>query len=128
MDAKNAINKINKIGMLCTFLHIWSSRAHSFYCYCNWSLLVLQNANGTASFLHSRVGATLGDPLAMVAYSIGIIPLIKNMKAEFLDVTQPWYGDYAGALGTFANAELYYNSLNGLDRDMGITPMLLKSF
>ena len=64
----------------------------------------------------------------MVAYSIGILQLIKNMKAEFLDVTQPWYGDYAGALGMFTNAELYYNSLNGLDRDMGITPMLLKLF
>ena len=48
----------------------------------------------------------LGYPLTMVAYGIGIIPLIKNLKAEFPDVTQPWYGDYAGALGTFAKIEL----------------------
>ena len=37
-----------------------------------------------ASFMHSREGVTQGDPLDMVAYSIGIIPLIKNLKAEHI--------------------------------------------
>ena len=47
----------------------------------------------------------------MVAYGIGIILMIKLLKAEFPGVTHPWYADGAGALGTFANVELYFNSL-----------------
>ena len=44
----------------------------------------------------------------MVLYGIGIHPLIKQMKAEFTDITQPWYTDDAGALGMFANVEFYF--------------------
>ena len=40
-------------------------------------------------------------PLAIVAYSIGINSLTKNLKAEFPDVNQTWYDDDAGALSTF---------------------------
>ena len=49
-----------------------------------------------------------GYPLAMVAYGIGILPLIKNMKAKFPAVTQCYYADNFGALGTFINVELYF--------------------
>ena len=34
----------------------------------------------TATIIHSREGVTQGYPLAMVAYGIGIIPLIKRLK------------------------------------------------
>ena len=44
---------------------------------------------------------TQGDPLDMFAYGIGILLLIKELKAEFSDLTQPWYADDAGALGKF---------------------------
>ena len=54
---------------------------------------------------------TLGDPLAMIAYSIGVLLLIKLPKEEFTDLTQTWYADDAGSLGTFANIKLYSNSL-----------------
>ena len=37
----------------------------------------------------------------MVAYGIGVLPLIKHPKAAYPDVTQPWYADDDGALGTF---------------------------
>ena len=43
-----------------------------------------------ASFLHSREGVMQGDPLDMVAYDIGILPLIKIPEAEFTDATQNW--------------------------------------
>ena len=52
-----------------------------------------------------------GDPLSMVAYGIGILPMIKQQKVSFTDVTQLWYSGYASALGMFANVELYFNSL-----------------
>ena len=44
----------------------------------------------------------------MIAYGIGILPLIKNLKWEIPDVTHPWYADDAGAVGTFARIETYF--------------------
>ena len=41
----------------------------------------------------------------MIAYGIGILPLIKNLKREIPDVTQTWYADNNGALGIFARIE-----------------------
>ena len=55
-----------------------------------------------------------GDPLAMVDYGIGILPLIKNMKAEFPDDNHPWYADDVGALGKFSRIKSYFNSLKRL--------------
>ena len=52
-----------------------------------------------------------GDPLAMIAYRIRILPLIKNIKRDIPDVTQPWYVDNAGALDTFARLETYFDSM-----------------
>ena len=59
---------------------------------------------------------TQGEPLAIVAYGVGIIPLIKFLKSTYPDVTQPWYTDDAEELGIFDNFNRYLNSLkfNGL--------------
>ena len=47
----------------------------------------------------------------MVAYGIGVLPLIKLLKSAYYDVTQPWYAKNAGELGMYKNIELYFNSL-----------------
>ena len=52
-----------------------------------------------------------GDPLAMVAYGIEILLLIKHLKSTYLDVTQPWYADHAGALGMFDHLDNYFKAL-----------------
>ena len=112
VDAKNAFNEINRVGMLWTVRHLCPSGARFvFNWYRNWSSLVLLNRNETVSILHSKEGVTQGDTLAMIAYRIGIIPVIKNIKREMPDVTQPWYADDAGDLGTFARLETYFDSL-----------------
>ena len=54
----------------------------------------------------------------MVNYGIGVLPLTKPLKVAYPEVTQTWYADNAGALGTFDNIGLYFNSLKkfGLGR------------
>ena len=62
-----------------------------------------------ASILHSREGVTQGDPLAMIAYGIRILPLSKNTKRVISDVTQPWYAEESRALGKFPRLETYFD-------------------
>ena len=112
VDTKNAFDKINHIVMLWTVCHLWPSGARFvFNCYRYWSSMTLQNWNGAVSFLHNSEGLKQGDPLYMVAYGIGILLLTKQLKAEFPDVTHPWYADDVGALSMIANVELYFNLL-----------------
>ena len=128
IDANNAFNEINRVGMLWTFRHLWTSRSRFvFNCYRHWSSIVLQNRNGKSSIIYSREVVTQGGPLAMIVYGIGILPLIKNLKRAIPDITQPWYTDDAVSLGTFARLETYFYllTLQGLGR--GYHPKLIKS-
>ena len=96
VDTENAFNEINWVGMLWTVQYLWLSGAYLvFNWYRHWSSLVLRNRNRTTSIIHIREGVTQGDPLAMIVYGIGVLPLIKNLKRAILDVTQPWYADDA---------------------------------
>ena len=63
------------------------------------------------NIIHSREGVIQGYPLAMLAYVIGIISLIKCLKSIYPDVTQPWYTDSAGVLGMFNHLEKYFRAL-----------------
>ena len=114
--------------MLWKVHHLWPSGARFvFNCYRHWSSLVLWNGNGAASFLHSREGGTQGYPLAMIAYGIVLLSLIKNIKRKLPDVTQPWYTGDAGALGAFVIIETYFNSLTRQGPGCGYNPEPYKS-
>ena len=76
--------------------------------------------------MHSREGLTQGGALAMVAYGLGVLPLIKNLKTAHPDVTQPCYDDNAGALGKFLNIEDCFNSLTQLVKERSYYPDLTK--
>ena len=64
-----------------------------------------------SNILHVRECVTQVDPLDMVAYMIGIIPLIKRLKLVYPNVMQPWYSDNSGVLGTFNHLEKYFKAL-----------------
>ena len=72
--------------------------------------------------MHSREGMTQGYPLAMFAYGIDVLPVIKWLKAEDPEITQPWYADYASALGMFVIIKLYFNSLKRFVPGCGYYP------
>ena len=44
-----------------------------------------------------------GYPLYMIAYGIGVLPLIRDIRGANPRVTQPWYADDAGAGGGFGH-------------------------
>ena len=89
--------------MLWSVQHEWPSGAHfTFNCYRHWATLVVwDTGDGSGHFLHRKEGVTQGDPLAMIAYGIGVLPLIRELQDAHLRVTQTWYVDDAGAGGTF---------------------------
>ena len=52
-------------------------------------------------FLHSKEGATQGDPIAMITYGMGTPPLIRDLQTAYPGINQPWYADDSEAGGTF---------------------------
>ena len=72
---------------------------------------------------------TQGDPIVVFAYGIDILLLIKQLKAGFPDVPQPWCADDVNVLGMFTNFELYFNLLEQFGLVCGyFTPNPLKAF
>ena len=63
----------------------------------------------------------------MIAYGVDILPLIKSLKQEIPDVTQPWDADDAGALGTFTRLATYFDSLTLQGLGCGYNPEPSKS-
>ena len=113
VDAANAFNAGNRTAILWTVRHLWPSGARfSFNCYRHWSSLMIRRDDGyEADFLMSKEGVTQGDPLSMILYGIGMLPLTKLLKKEIPDCIQPWYADDAGAGGSFEAIEDFFNLL-----------------
>ena len=77
----------------------WPSGAQfKFNCYNHWATLVVRYVEGSGHFLHRKKGLTQGDPLAIIVYGIGILPIIRDLW-DTPRVTQPWYADDAGVGG-----------------------------
>ena len=78
IDARNAFNEENRTAMLWVVRHEWISGAcFEFNCYRHYATLVIRTGDGTGHFLYSKEGVTQGDTLTMVAYGMGILPLIR---------------------------------------------------
>ena len=68
-----------------------------------------------------------GDPLKTIAYGIGILPVINNLKRQITDSNQPQIADNAVALGEFTRIETYFNSLTRQGPGRGCHPKPTKS-
>ena len=62
---------------------------------------MVRNVDGSGQFFHNKKGVAQGDPLSMISYVIGILPLISGLCSAHLQVTEPWYTDDAIAEGKF---------------------------
>ena len=102
IDARNAFNEDNRTAMLWAVRHEWTGGAQfTFNCYRHWATLVVRDtADGSAHFLHSKEGVNQWEPLTMIAYGIGVLPLIRDLRRAHPRVMQPWYADDAGRGGS----------------------------
>ena len=102
VDARNAFNEGNRSAFMWTIRHLWPSGARFTYnCYKHWTMLVLRGEDGATIVLHSKEGVTQGDPLAMIVYGVGMLPLTRYLKMQIKELLQPWYADDVAAGGKF---------------------------
>ena len=112
VDARNAFNEGNRTAILWTVRHLWPSGARfAFNCYRHWAMLVIRGEAGEIDILFSKEGATQGDPLSMIIYGVGMLPLTRSLKRQCKDCIQPWYADDAAAGGKFTAIMSYYDLL-----------------
>ena len=91
IDARNEFNEEKRIDMLWVVRHEWPSGAQfMFNCYPHLATLVVRDTGGgSGHFLHIKEGVNQGEHLAMIAYGIGVLPLIRELRNSHPWVTQP---------------------------------------
>ena len=77
--------------------------------------------------MHSKEGVTQGDLLTMIAYGIGILPLIRELWGAHPRITQLWYADDAGAGGKFLHILAHLRDLKLRGPTRGYYSELTKS-
>jgi hypothetical protein len=98
---------------------------------------VIRGVDGaTSSFINIKEGATQGDALStspfinskegvtisMLAYGIGVLPLIRQLKQEFPGVKKPWYADDTGTGAHFPVLCQSFERLQEIDTSFGYYP------
>ena len=58
----------------------------------------------------------------MIAYGIGVLPLIRELRESHPRVTQPWSADDAGTGGTFQQVQAYFQDLQARGPAWGYYP------
>ena len=90
-------------------------------------MMVRNTSDESGHFFHSKEGVTQGDPLAMIAYGIGVLPLIQDLRRSHPRVTQPWYAYDAGAGGKLGDIMAHFRDLQLRGPARGYYPEPIKS-
>ena len=76
--------------------------------------MVRNTEDGSDHFLHIKEGVTQGDPLDIIAYGIGVLPLIREIQDSHPCVSQPWYagdtGEGGGGVGNILEQFQYLHA------------------
>ena len=95
IDASNAFNSISRAAAIWNTRIYWSRCSrYAFISYRGYAVLFITGSQVT---LLSKEGVTQGDPLAMLVYGIGILPLTRKLKAPE-KWKQNWYADDSACL------------------------------
>ena len=89
--------------------------------------MVRDTADGSGHFLHSKKSVTQGNPLSMITYGIGVLPLIRDLRRAHPRLTQPCYADDAGAGGKFGEIMAHFRDLQLRGTARGYYPEPTKS-
>jgi Reverse transcriptase (RNA-dependent DNA polymerase) len=128
IDASNAFNELNRIAMLWVVSHEWPSGARFvFNCYRHYTTMVIRSNDRTGAFILSKEGVTQGDPLSMVVYVLGLLPLIRQLKQAFPAIKHTWYADDALAASSFMRIRSFFNCLQRIGPAYGYFPEPRKS-
>ena len=114
--------------MVLNVCHKWPSGCRFvFNMYKHWSVLIVRNGDKALVIIQSREGVRQGDPLAMIAYAILLLPLIRHLKREISLVEQPWYDDDAAAGGNFEGILEFLKMIQEFGPKIGYHPEPSKS-
>ena len=67
--------------------------------------------DGSGHFFHIKDGVTQGNSLSMITYSIGVLPLIRELQDAHPRATQSWYADDAGVGVEFGRILAHFQDL-----------------
>mmetsp|Transcript_5227 Transcript_5227/g.7776 ORF Transcript_5227/g.7776 Transcript_5227/m.7776 type:complete len:169 (+) Transcript_5227:2704-3210(+) len=128
VDARNTFKEVNQMALLWHVQHIWPSGSrYTFDTYCHWKILVVRNGTN----LYIKEGVTQGDPLAMVLYALGVLPIIEHLEQYCKDDTtnlcllfliQIWYADDSAFAGYFAKVWKWFKELCKIGPPLGYFP------
>ena len=124
VDAKNAFNSLNRLSALQNIRSLCPSLA---------TILINSYRAPTELFIDgdvvlSREGTTQGDPLAMPFYAIATIPIIKQLRSAFDDISQVWYADDASAAGKIDALRQWWDLLSSPGPKFGYFPNASKTW
>ena len=75
----------------------WPSGAQiTFNCYHQWDTIVVHDMGVSVHFFHIKEYINQGNPLVVIAYTIGILPLVHELCATHTQVSQLFYKDDTG--------------------------------
>ena len=125
IDASNAFNSLNRRAFL-----------HNIQYLCPPMATYLRNCYHTPSRLFvagggeimSSEGTTQGDPLAMPAYGISILPLLTLIKADDARIKQIAYADDIGSGSKLANLRQWWDRIVRYGPLLGYYPKASKSW
>ena len=108
VDASNAFKSLNRMALLWNTCELWL-RCLRFIIntYRGWSPLLMK---GLSQLLYSEEGVTQGDPLSMILYAVGTLPLVHYV-GDPGQRAQIWYANDSSACSAMSDLKVRFQRL-----------------